>query len=253
MPAKKKNEPTPWLNKWGRGFHPLVTFVMVRTLGRRRVSAWVVLLVGLILIGPSAAKVHADSSEAVSLTDGLAKGSATAHLSTIESDAFSNATGVVRANLTAGDGNVQQNSTAFAASNGVSVAGLRANQLSDTATSDFYQVLSARIEAGAFDGTTGVSMVNQSAGAGNVQFNGAAIAIGGLGSAAFIQLNNESLSSQSAATGSASGTDGKPFNLKTETSVDPGAFQNARGVIMINQAAGNNNATANSFTLSVGQ
>lgn len=253
MSAKKKNEPTPWLNKWGRDFYPLVTFVMVRAFGRRRVSTWVVLLVGLVLIGPSTAKVHADNSEAVSLTDGLAKGSATAHLSTIESDAFSNVTGVVRANLAAGDGNVQQNSTAFAASDGISVAGIRANQLSDTATRDFYQVLSARIEAGAFDSATGISMVNQSAGTGNVQFNGAAVAIGGLGTAAFVQLNNESLSSQSAAIGSSGDTDGKPFNLKKEASIDPNAFQNARGVIMINQAAGNNNATANSFTLSVGQ
>ena len=38
--------------------------------------------------------------------------------------------------------------------------------------------------------------------------------------------------------------------LSTSADLAPDAFEGARGLFLVNQAAGNNNATANTFTLS---
>lgn len=184
-------------------------------------------------------------------TNSSFQGAVVVHQSVVEADSISHVSGVVTANITAGDGNVQQNSTALANSQGYSQAVVEADQFSTFSTSNFYQVLSARIASGAFNDAFGIAMVNQSSGAGNVQFNGAAIAVGGSGAAAYIQLNNDALGEQSAST--ANSDDGNPVGVTAEAYLDPDAFKNARGVMMINQAVGNNNATANSFTLSVSQ
>lgn len=175
--------------------------------------------------------------------------SAAAHISTISDEVLTGASGLVRVNLTAGDGNVQQNSAAAAHSKGLSSAVVSAQQHTDMVTTDSAQLLSAGINDLAFSDAQGIIQVNQSAGVGNAQLNGAAIAVAGLGAFAFVELNDKQLMDQASPTGSALNSD-QP-NQQTNVTLAPGAFQNASGVIQINQAAGNNNNAANSFTMSV--
>ena len=175
---------------------------------------------------------------------------AAAHISIIDGDALTNASGLVRINLTAGDGNVQQNSAAAAHSKGFSSATVNARQYTDMVTTDSAQTLSAGINDQAFSDAQGIIQVNQSAGAGNAQFNGAAIAIAGVGAFAFVELNDKQLMDQASPTGSAAANNDQP-NQHINVSLAPGAFKNASGVIQINQAAGNNNSSANGFTMSV--
>ncbi|MGE3297543.1 MAG: hypothetical protein AB7I68_09330, partial [Porticoccaceae bacterium] len=105
--------------------------------------------------------------------------------------------GLVTLNQTAGDGNVQQNSAALAQSEGHSVAAVKAAQTLEHVAPTADQWLTADIESGAFDDALGIYLVNQSAGAGNSQFNGAALAVGGVSALAIVQLDDTRLQEQS--------------------------------------------------------
>ncbi len=193
----------------------------------------------------------ADQQDAsAALSDSTGSGEAVAHISIIDGNALGNASGLVRVNLTAGDGNVQQNSTAAAHSTGISVAAVDAHQYTDMVTTDGLQLLSAEINDQAFGNAQGIIQVNQSAGAGNAQFNGAALAIGELGAFAFVELNDEQLMDTSNTAANGSANNDQPGQV-TSVGLAPGAFKNATGIIQINQAAGNNNISANSFTMTV--
>lgn len=222
-----------------------IRFVRVSCVSVNTIDLAIAFFLMVLIVYPT----FASEDVAVQLSHRQSHGQAVStHSAHIEQQALSHTSGLVSVNLTAGDGNVQQNSHAYASSDGFGRANIQSSQVTEAVTADFYQNLSARIEAGAFNGLLGVGMVNQSAGVGNVQFNGMAMAMGGLGSAAYIQLDGESLGAQSATTGAGLAI---PVQTTTEVSVDPDAFRDARGVIMINQAVGNNNVTANSFTLSI--
>lgn len=186
----------------------------------------------------------------VAIENEFADVEAIAHISHITDNAAINTKGLVRVNITAGDGNVQQNSAAMAESSGVSSATIDANQYSDMITSDQAQILSTGINGAAFSGAQGVVQVNNSAGAGNMQFNGAAMAIGDMGAFTFIELNDEQLM-DSAPIGTTSVDDKNNPVQAAEANLSPGAFNGASGIIQINQTAGNNNTAANSFTMSV--
>lgn len=176
-------------------------------------------------------------------------GAAAVHSSTI-GPALQHTTGVVTLNQTAGEGNVQQNSAALAESEGHSVASVDAQQATERLTPQASQILAADILSGAFDDSFGVHLINQSAGAGNSQFNGAALAVGGVSALAIVQLDDSQLQEQS--TGAAADSLPNEGGAMVSTSADlaPDAFEGARGLFLVNQAAGNNNATANTFTLS---
>ena len=213
------------------------------------------LLLSLILILAIALYPQLTRADDIQLTAEQVKALATVNSSVIDQGAMTGVRGVARVNMAAGDSNVQQNSAALAHSTGPSVAVVKAKQSAQDAPQDFYQRLSAQIEAGALNNALGVVMVNQSSGVGNMQFNGAAVAIGGKGSTAVIQLDAKGLESYSADTGlDAQGANEAAVTLvEANAAISPDAFANAKGVFMINQTAGNNNATANSFTLSVSQ
>jgi len=198
-----------------------------------------------------AAPSFADEQNAnASLADRSGHGEAVAHISTIDGNAMSNTSGLVRVNITAGDGNVQQNSAATAHSEGYSAAGAKARQYTDMVSTDSEQLLSVGIDDNAFDNALGIVQINNSAGTGNAQFNGAAIAVGGLGAFAFVELNDRQMMDQSSPTAGTVSVDTQP-DQTIDARLSPGAFTNASGIIQINQAAGNNNITANSFTMSV--
>lgn len=194
--------------------------------------------------------VLADTQVDASLSDTSAnQARATVDISTI-GPVFQRAAGTVKINQTAGDGNVQQNSAALAASDGPSVASVDAVQRSQNAVPAVDQVLQATIETGAFEDALGIFLVNQSSGTGNSQFNGAAIAIGGISALAVVQLDDRKLQEQSTGiSGRALPKEGGA-TVSASANLAPDAFAGARGLFQVNQAAGNNNATANTFTLS---
>ncbi len=168
--------------------------------------------------------------------------------------ALSSQSGFVATNITAGNSNIQQNSAAFSASTDVSEAGLFTSQLViiPPPPAGIEQSLTAKIDAGAFDDSLGVIMVNQSSGANNTQFNGVAIAAGEV-TLAFIELRDDALA-EAVTVPNPGGTPVEDFSLtQTQTSLSPTAFANASGAVQINQVAGNLNATSNSFAMSVSQ
>lgn len=159
-------------------------------------------------------------------------------------------TGLVTVNQTAGDGNVQQNSAALAESEGHSVAAVNAVQALERVVPTTDQLLSADIESGAFDDAQGIYLVNQSAGTGNSQFNGAALAVGGVSALAIVQLDDTRLQEQSAGSAAPLLREEGGAQVSAGVNLAPDAFAGARGLFLVNQAAGNNNATANTFTFS---
>jgi hypothetical protein len=176
-------------------------------------------------------------------------GAAAVHSSTL-GPAVQRTTGIVTLNQTAGDGNVQQNSAAIAESEGHSVAAVDARQALGRASPELDQMLAADIQSGAFDESFGIYLINQSAGAGNSQFNGAAVAVGGVSALAIVQLDDEQLREQSTGDAVLSLPNGGGAKVSASANLASDAFAGARGLFLVNQAAGNNNATANTFTLS---
>lgn len=160
------------------------------------------------------------------------------------------ATGIATLNQVAGDGNTQQNSAALVQSAAHSVASVDARQSRDPREPLRDQLLAAEITSGAFAEAMGIFLVNQSAGEGNSQFNGAAMSIGGLSALAVVQLNDTQLQEQNAGVAARSLSEGGGAEVSASADLAPDAFQGARGLFLVNQAAGNNNATANTFTLS---
>jgi hypothetical protein len=102
----------------------------------------------------------------------------------------------------------------------------------------------ATIEANAFSNTSGAVLVNQSAGAGNLQRNSTLIGTGALG---VETVSDGELS----ATAPKNGSLGQSIGVRSarEANISSNAFRNVNGIVQINQAAGAGNATANSFVL----
>lgn len=167
---------------------------------------------------------------------------------------FNNASGITRANVAAGTGNLQQNAAAISIiEDGFNaVAKVKSTQLSDNPAIRSLQLMAADIGAGAFDGAHGMTSVNQSAGADNTQLNAMAIAVGGARPFAIVEMNENQLLGESQAAGlSQSGQSGNTSQVHAVTGLSKNAFHGARGVIQVNQAAGIGNLTSNSFTMSV--
>jgi hypothetical protein len=168
---------------------------------------------------------------------------------------FENVSGLSRVNITAGTGNLQQNSSAIAILHESSlnaVAKVRSTQLTDNPTNNNQQLMSAEIGSGAFNGARGITSINQSAGADNTQLNAMAVAVGGRRPFAIVEMNESQLLGESQAAGfSLTDQAGNTAQVNAATGLSKSAFNGARGVIQINQAAGIGNLTSNSFTMSV--
>lgn len=169
--------------------------------------------------------------------------------------AFDNVSGITRVNVTSGTGNLQQNSAALAISGDQglnSFAKVKSSQLTDNPASKDRQVMSAKIGPGAFNGARGMTSVNQSAGADNAQLNAMSIAVGGSMPLAIVEMDEAQLLGESWGAGlSLSGEAGNTAQVDAVTGLSKSAFNGARGVIQVNQAAGSGNLTSNSFTMSV--
>jgi hypothetical protein len=161
--------------------------------------------------------------------------------STIGNGAAAGVTGALTVNETAGIDNAQLNQVTV--SNGGAVGNVNASVQSASVAAKVTQAR-ASIEANAFSNTSGAVLVNQSAGAGNLQRNSTQ-----LGTAA---LGVETVSDgELSATAPKNGGPGQSIGVHgvREASISSDAFKNVSGIVQINQTAGAGNATANSFVL----
>ncbi|WP_260463831.1 hypothetical protein [Burkholderia sp. Bp8963] len=160
---------------------------------------------------------------------------------TISTGAGSDTTGALSVNEAAGLDNAQSNQLALgmgatgAGYVGVTQLAVTHARVGDTAT---------RIEGTAFSNVSGALMVNQSAGAGNLQRN--SIVLGTLGAEARAVSDTE-LSE----TAPRPGGPGLPVGGRgmPEASISGDAFKHISGIVQVNQTSGAGNATANSFVL----
>ncbi|MEX3976970.1 hypothetical protein [Paraburkholderia caribensis] len=159
----------------------------------------------------------------------------------IATGAAVSATGAVTVNQTAGLNNAQANQLTI--TNGNAVANDNASIQSATAR---VRVPSARasIEGNAFSNSSGAVMVNQSAGAGNLQRNSVLLGTVAPG----VETVPDGVLSATAANNGGHGRAVPPQGVR-ETSISSDAFNNVNGIVQINQTAGAGNATANSFVL----
>jgi hypothetical protein len=193
---------------------------------RSRHAALCVCLTGAALV---AGHAHAQSAPVIS-TDSI-----------IGNGAGAGVTGALTVNETAGINNAQLNQ--ITVSNGAAVGNDNASVQSASAAAKLTHAR-ASIEANAFSNTSGAVLVNQSAGAGNLQRNSTQ-----LGTAA---LGVETVSDgELSATAPKNGGLGRSIGVQggREATISNDAFRNVSGIVQINQAAGAGNATANSFVL----
>jgi hypothetical protein len=155
--------------------------------------------------------------------------------STITGNAFQGASGSIKVNETAGNGNAQANITVLSAT----PATVTLRQTVSTGISD---TGNANITGNAFAGTVGAIQLNQSAGSGNAQGNVIVVQLGGGAS----QLSDDALSQSVASDPPHQGNDPPGGDTVTASGC---AFHGSSGVVQINQVAGSSNRTMNSFQL----
>ena len=150
-------------------------------------------------------------------------------------------TGAITVNQAAGLNNAQINQLTI--TNGDAAANDNASVQSATARA---RVPSARasIEGNAFSNSSGAVMVNQSAGAGNLQRNSVQLGTAAPG----VETVSDGVLSATAAHNGGQSRAVAPQGVR-EASISGDAFRNVTGIVQINQTAGAGNATANSFVL----
>ena len=178
----------------------------------------------------------------------MAAASGTAHAqaivganSTISPDAAVGVTGALTVNEAAGLNNVQANQLTITDGSAVGNLNLNSQRASGAAV-----VTTARagIGAQAFSNASGAVMVNQAAGAGNIQSNSAQLGTAAIGAEAV----PDTVLSAAAATNGGRGHSAEAHGIR-EASIGNAAFANATGLVQVNQTAGAGNVTANSFVL----
>jgi hypothetical protein len=192
----------------------------------RSLHAALCVCVGAALL---ASHAHAQSAPTIGAT------------STIGNGAAAGVTGAFAVNETAGLNNAQANQ--ITVSNG-GAAGNDSASLQSASVAAKVTSARASIEAHAFSNSSGAVLVNQSAGAGNLQRNSTQ-----LGTAA---LGVETVSDgELSATAPKNGSPGQSAGVHSvrEANISSDAFRNVSGIVQINQTAGAGNATANSFVL----
>ena len=159
----------------------------------------------------------------------------------IETGAFAGSKGVVSVNEAAGLDNAQNNQAAIVlAPNGVvdATSAQSAHAIARVPSA------TASIEDGAFSNVSGVAMVNQTAGAANLQRNSVVLGAAAQG------VESVSDSVLSAASPKQGRVDVSAMNSgERAVRIGNDVLKNASGIAQINQTAGAGNATANSFVL----
>ncbi|WP_233831502.1 hypothetical protein [Paraburkholderia sp. ZP32-5] len=163
---------------------------------------------------------------------------------TIGTGAGAGVTGAFTVNETAGLDNAQANQITVTNGNNGTVAGNANASVQSASVAANVTRAQASIEANAFLNTSGAVLVNQSAGAGNLQRNSTQVGTAALG----VETVPDS---ELSATAPRNGSLGQSSSIRDvrEANISSNAFRNATGIVQINQAAGAGNATANSFVL----
>lgn len=178
----------------------------------------------------------AATSPAVAQTTPVVTGEAA-----IATDAFAGAKGVVSVNEAAGLSNAQSNQAAIVLGpNGLADAGVAQS----AQASALVPSARASIESGALANVSGMTMVNQAAGAANLQRNSVVL---GAAATGVESVTDSVLSAASPKQGrvdvSAMAQGERAVRIGNDV------LKNASGIAQINQTAGAGNATANSFVL----
>lgn len=160
---------------------------------------------------------------------------------TVSPDASVGVNGALAVNEAAGLDNAQANQLTITNGGAVANQNLNAQHASGAA---IVTTARANIGAQAFSSASGAVMVNQAAGAGNIQSNSAQIGTAAIG----VETVSDAVLSAAAAT---NGGQGHPTEARgiREASIGNAAFANATGLVQVNQTAGAGNVTANSFVL----
>lgn len=160
---------------------------------------------------------------------------------TVAPDAARGVTGALTVNETAGVDNAQANQLTIANGGAAGNLNLNAQHASGAAV-----VTTARASIGmqAFSNASGAVMVNQSAGAGNIQSNSAQLGTAAIG----VETVTDAVLSAAAATNGGRGRPAEAQGIR-EASIGNAAFANASGLVQVNQTAGAGNVTANTFVL----
>lgn len=165
--------------------------------------------------------------------------------SVIGDNVMAGASGAMAVNQAAGDMNQQINATAIAYNPpGAASAQTDILQGAKNVRGTLPTEATTRIEGGAFANTSGVLGVNQASGFANGQANSTAIAVGVSGEVIADSVLAETFTSAAGMVKTAQ----DPASSR-EVSVSETAFQNAQGVVQLNQTAGAGNNSANSFAL----
>lgn len=161
---------------------------------------------------------------------------------TIANDAFQVVPGAIHINQAAGNGNVQGNLTEITV-DGASPVHRMMQQTTVAADSEG----SANIRDFAFSNVSGLVQINQSAGSGNAQGNLVIVRI----AVPAQQLSDDTLAGA------------MPVQVTSVNGLKPAPFLNAagtdattfhgKGIVQLNQTAGNGNASANGFLFQVQQ
>lgn len=165
--------------------------------------------------------------------------------SVIDGNVMVGASGAMAVNQAAGDMNQQANVAAVAYNpQGIASAQTEIFQGSRNIRGSLPNVAATRIDGRAFANTSGVLMVNQASGFANSQANSTAIAMGIKGE---VTADSDLAGTFPDVAGLVKV--GKSQASIRNVSVSEMAFQNARGVVQLNQTAGSGNNSANNFAL----
>jgi len=156
-------------------------------------------------------------------------------------DAALGTTGAFTVNEAAGVDNAQANQLAITGGGAVANLNLNAQRASSAAV---VTTARASIGARAFSNASGAVMVNQAAGAGNIQSNRAQLGTAAIG----VEAVSDAVLSAAAATNGGRGRPAEAQGIR-EASIGNAAFANATGLVQVNQTAGAGNVTANRFVL----
>jgi len=165
--------------------------------------------------------------------------------SVIRDNVMTGASGAMAVNQAAGDMNQQVNAAAVAYNpQGAASVQTGILQGSRNIRGSLPDVAATRIDGRAFANTSGVLMVNQASGFANSQANSTAIAMGIKG-----EVIADSVLAETFPDAAGLVKAGRDQASIRDVSVSETAFQNAHGVVQLNQTAGSGNNSANNFAL----
>lgn len=196
-------------------------------------------LVALTVASALTAMAGVSHAQDVWITNGELNGT---H-ATIESGVAVGVSGALGVNQAAGVNNAQANSALIANGGSVTAGASSTNQQALVTTTT--GAASAAIQGNAFSGTSGLTQVNQTSGAGNLQRNATVIVTGDASGVASV---SDTALSAAISKGGPAGANNLNDQFRT-ASISGDAFRGVSGVLQVNQSAGIGNVTANVFVL----